>query len=138
VPAEVVFLDTAALVAIANSRDSMHARASELQRQLARSGAAFVTSDWVLTELLGFASALGARDAAAAVVRRLRSSHRSEVLEASRESWDRAFELFVDRPDKEWSLVDCASILACRERGIERVLTADHHFEQAGFTILLK
>lgn len=136
--ANAVFLDTAALIAIANSRDALHQRARQFQGQLVRSGAVLVTSDWVLSEFLGFASAIGARGAAVAVVRRLRGSRRSEVLDASRDDWDRAFELYADRPDKEWSLVDCAPILACRERGIERVFTADHHFEQAGFSVLMK
>ena len=42
------------------------------------------------------------------------------------------------RPDKEWSLVDCASFVVMQQRGLTEVLTTDHHFEQAGFVRLLK
>jgi len=42
------------------------------------------------------------------------------------------------RPDKEWSLTDCISSVAMNERNITDALTSDHHFEQAGFRILLK
>jgi predicted nucleic acid-binding protein len=40
--------------------------------------------------------------------------------------------------DKEWTLTDCSSILVMRERGLTDVLSADRHFEQAGFHALLK
>jgi predicted nucleic acid-binding protein len=40
--------------------------------------------------------------------------------------------------DKEWSLTDCISFIAMEDRGITEAMTADHYFEQAGFTILLK
>jgi len=45
---------------------------------------------------------------------------------------------FFQRPDKEWSLTDCISLVVMNERGITDALTNDHHFEQAGFQILLK
>jgi len=37
------------------------------------------------------------------------------------------------RPDKEWSLVDCSSMVVMARRGIAEAFTSDHHFEQAGF-----
>ena len=42
------------------------------------------------------------------------------------------------RQDKNWSSVDCTSFAVMTERGLTDALTADHHFEQAGFTVLLK
>ena len=41
------------------------------------------------------------------------------------------------RPDKEWSLTDCISFEVMAELGLTEALTADHHFEQAGFRALL-
>lgn len=46
--------------------------------------------------------------------------------------------MFRNRTDKNWSLVDCASFVVMRKHGILEALTADHHFEQAGFVRLLK
>jgi hypothetical protein len=57
---------------------------------------------------------------------------------ASRELFDSGWALYQDRPDKDWSLTDCISFVAMRERGIIEALTGDHHFEQAGFRALLK
>jgi uncharacterized protein len=49
-----------------------------------------------------------------------------------------AWQLFTERSDKEWNLVDCASFVVMRQRGIIEAFTTDHHFEQAGFVCLLK
>jgi predicted nucleic acid-binding protein len=49
------------------------------------------------------------------------------------EGWD----LYRSRPDKEWSLTDCISIVLMQKERIEEVFTSDHHFEQAGFGKLL-
>lgn len=49
-----------------------------------------------------------------------------------------AWNLWQSRPDKEWSLVDCAGFVVMQQRGLTEALTTDHHFEQAGFVRLLK
>jgi len=45
--------------------------------------------------------------------------------------------LYRDRADKEWPLTDCISFVVMHDRGLSEALTADHHFEQAGFRALL-
>jgi len=40
--------------------------------------------------------------------------------------------------DKEWSLIDCISIIIAEEFRITDIFSNDHHFEQAGFNILMK
>jgi predicted nucleic acid-binding protein len=49
-----------------------------------------------------------------------------------------AWDLLASHSDKSWSLVDCASFVVMRERSISAALIADHHFDQAGFSRLLK
>ncbi len=66
------------------------------------------------------------------------SEDRFEIVTANDESFGRGLELFVRRPDKEWSFTDCVSFDVMKDREITDALTADHHFEQAGFTLLLK
>ncbi len=50
----------------------------------------------------------------------------------------RAVIWFEKHKDKAWSLTDCISFEVMSERGITTALTGDHHFEQAGFQIVLK
>ena len=49
-----------------------------------------------------------------------------------------AWQLFTQRQDKDWSLVDCSSFVIMKNRHISEALTTDHNFEQAGFIPLLK
>jgi predicted nucleic acid-binding protein len=49
-----------------------------------------------------------------------------------------AWRLWESRPDKSWSLVDCSSFVVMQQRALTSALTTDHHFEQAGYTRLLK
>lgn len=49
-----------------------------------------------------------------------------------------AWNLWRTRPDKEWTLIDCASFVIMQQRRLMEALTTDHHFEQAGFLRLLK
>ena len=44
--------------------------------------------------------------------------------------------LYEARPDKDYSLTDCRSMVALRALGISEVLSNDHHFTQEGFTIV--
>lgn len=46
-------------------------------------------------------------------------------------------EFYRQRRDKEWSLTDCISFVVMQEEQLTEALTADRHFEQAGFKPLL-
>ncbi len=133
-----VFVDTAALIALVNRDDALHGRAVRVQSELAGRATPYVTSDWVLSEFLGGAARRPLREAAIRAVERLRQSRRTTIVPATRVDWDRAFELFTSRADKDWSLVDCTSMLLCQDQAIRRVFTHDHHFSQAGFEVLLR
>ena len=49
-----------------------------------------------------------------------------------------AIEHYMSRLDKEWGLTDCASFQLMEEKNMTEALTADHHFKQAGYTILME
>ena len=60
------------------------------------------------------------------------------VLPPSRDLFDRGLERYANRPNKGYSLTDCISMVVMEEEGIREILTNDHHFEQEGFTILIR
>lgn len=130
-----VFVDTSFWIALINPADQLHAKAGEVRRRL--SGSSFVTSELVLVEVLNYFAALRSRPLAAATVRDIVEDQNVEVVPYTRDAFLAGLALYEARPDKGYSVTDCVSMLAMRERGISEVLTHDHHFEQEGFTILL-
>ncbi|MEW6254179.1 MAG: PIN domain-containing protein [Planctomycetota bacterium] len=132
-----IFLDTVALLALINRHDVLHERARAVHAEPTAARRQLVTTDWVLAEFLGGAARRPLRAAAVRTITRLQTSPRVPVFPATYEAWLRAF-LFASRSDKDWSLVDCASMLLCRNLNIAEVFSADRHFVQAGSTTLLR
>ena len=130
-----VFADAFYFVVRLNRHDQHHERTLAFSRDFR---AQLLTTDWVLMEV---ADALAESESRARIrefVVHLRQSSACEVVAASRDLLDRALELYHQHADKEWTLTDCTSFVVMREREITKALTADHHFEQAGFVPLLK
>jgi hypothetical protein len=134
-----VFVDTSHHIAILDRRDDSHDAAMREARRLRDEGARFVTSDAVLIEFLTFFSAWGTivRETTVAYARELRDEPTVDVIPHDRKLFDTAIDFFLARPDKAYSMTDCMSMVICRDTSISDVLTADHDFEQEGFTILL-
>ena len=128
------FADTWFFIALHDRFDNHHLRARAIRMRLDRSGV--VTHEAVLTEMLAHFADDGAqsRIRAAGVVRDLMRT--IEVVPSDRPLFLRALARYEQRPDKEYSLVDCMSMVVMEERGITHVLTNDRHFTQAGFTVV--
>lgn len=129
------FADSFYLLALFNPADAAHERALAVAEDLKGT---LVTSDWILTEVADALSDPKNRTRCVEFIEDLRNSSSVEVVPASRERFDTGWELYRTRPDKDWSLTDCVSFIVMKERRITEALTGDHHFEQAGFTALLK
>ena len=127
--------DTSFLVAYLNPRDEHHAQAVQW---MTVSSERIVTSEWVLAELGNFLAEQPNRRLFGSLVRALSAEERVEIVPADHASFLDALSLYLRRPDKSWSFTDCASFRLMKARKIRQALTTDHHFEQAGFTVLLK
>lgn len=130
-----VFGDTVYFLALVNARDQLHAQAKELSRQPPGS---LVTTEWVLTEVGDALSAPGARERFTSLLGTLQRQADVEIVPASHDLFSKGCAVFSERPDKAWSLTDCLSFAVMRERAIGSALTADHHFVQAGFDVLMR
>lgn len=128
------FADTFFFLALLNASDAYHAKA----RAANRIDRPIVVSNWVLLELADHLCDLRNRHLFPQVLDALRRDPRVEIIAAEDQWLADAMTLYAARPDKEWSLTDCTSFLIMQARGVHEALTADHHFEQAGFVALLK
>jgi len=131
-----VFADSLYWIAITYVRDQWHRQAIKASQRTQR--AEIVTTEEVLTEFLAaFRYDRVLRQAATASIERVGNNPKVTVLEQSHQSFLDGLVLYKDRPDKEYSLTDCISMLAMRKLGITEILTHDNHFKQEGFTVLL-
>jgi len=133
-----VFVDTAALIALGNKQDIFHSLAWQKQRELVQNKTHFIASDFVIAEFCNAFSRIKFRATAVQMVNSLYQSSAWTIISVNDNLMNKSFALFSQMQDKEWGLVDCSSIIIAREHKLDVVFTADKHFEQAGFEILLK
>jgi len=96
-----------------------------------------ISSEYILIELGDGLSRLRFRQLAGRLIHLIGQDPSFEVISASPKLFTNAVTLFNSRPDKEWGLTDCTSIVIMQERGLDTVLSADRHFLQAGLRALL-
>lgn len=130
-----VFADTVYFLALLNPADQFHHHARGLSQQLP---GPLLTTEFILTEVCDGLSRPENRPRFARLLQLLQAQADVEIVPASSDLFRQGCELHAQRPDKEWSLTDCTSFVVMKERGIEDALTSDHHFEQAGFRVLIK
>ena len=133
-----VFLDAAYAIALAAPSDQLHHRAVVLAEQLEADRTCLVTTQAVLLEVGNALSKRRFRAAAVELLSSLEADPSVEVVPLSSELYTEAFGLYRGRFDKEWGLIDCVSFVVMKARGLTEALTADEHFEQAGFRALLR
>ena len=129
-----IFADSYYFFAILNPRDPAHSGAIQYSEERS---VRLVTTAWVLTELADGLARSARRSAFQAIVDGLLLEPQSVIIPPSQALFDAGIALYNSRPDKTWSLTDCISFIAMKERLVTEALTGDRHFEQAGFRALL-
>jgi len=136
--AEPIFLNSSGLIALIHRGDALHERAKGCYASLGCQKR--VTTVAVLIECLNFLSRAPLRPHVVALWEQIQNAVMMGVLEIvplNEDLFAEGLALFLSRPDKEWSLTDCISLVVMEKRGIRQAFTADRHFAQAGFEALL-
>lgn len=128
-------MDTSAWLALADSHDRDHARASRYQQRILRGEfGRQVTTNYVLLESvtiirrrLGLPSAIRFSNA-------VRGGKEVGLFWIEPVHHHEAIDLMASRTDKEWSVTDCSSFVLMRSLGIRDAFTFDRDFSQAGFS----
>jgi uncharacterized protein len=133
-----VFLDTSGWIALLNVDDQFHGRAEERLGEFEQAQRSLVTTDWVLAETgNSLARNTMARKSFARAVETFLASPSGRLPDVDAGVFREALAMYDRTADKSWGLVDCASFIVMSRERIEDALTADRHFEQAGFRCLL-
>ncbi len=123
------FADTSFYLALLDERDPSHELAlaeSQVNRPL-------VTTEFIILELGDARRRASDHADFLAILAGMRASPRTSIIALDSLLLQRGLDLFASRPDKGWSLTGCTSFVVMRDKAILEALTADRHFEQAGF-----
>lgn len=129
-----VFADASFYVALLSPRDQHHGDAIRVSGQLR---GPIVVTEFVLIETANALATVDARQRAVALWNHLRRDPYVTIVEADADLVARGLDLYAQRADKQWSLTDCISFAVMEQFALCDALTADHHFEQAGFRAML-
>jgi predicted nucleic acid-binding protein len=135
-----IFADTSGWGHLIDSAQKYHELAANIYRDSRHKGCKIVTSNYIITELAALMiSPLRLQHSAAVeFVNSMKLSPYTEIIHIDPALDEQAWDLFSNRRDKEWSLVDCSSFVVMKKLRITECFTTDRHFEQAGFVRLLK
>jgi len=129
-----MLLDTSGLLACLDASERRHASAVAAYD----SRTVHLTHNYVLAELIALAHARGLpRERVVRFVAELSDDRDVEMVWIDRALHHKAIAVLMAQLDKVYSLCDAVSFVLMRDRGIREALSTDHHFEQAGFSILL-
>lgn len=130
-----IFLDTSGILALLNKRDTLHGVAIEANKILENSPTLFIISDYIVLEIcnaLAKHKLLGIK-----TLSYLFTSQDIELVKINENIWQESLNIYQQYHDKTWGLTDITSFVIMQKQGIDEAFTADHHFEQFGFKILL-
>ena len=133
-----VFVDTSAFIALLDPRDDCHDQAAHIEQVLSSQAARLVTTNFVLDETY---TGLRGKIQHSAILRfrgSVRQSRRLSVVHVTEAVEDQAWEIFARYEDKDFSFTDCTSFAVMQQLGITTAFAFDEHFEQFGFTQVLK
>lgn len=133
---EAVFVDSGAWIALALSRDPLHAQAREQWELLRETGARLHTSIPVVIETFTFLDRNAVRDVALAWKEAICKPGTVKILPCELRDLDQSWE-YLRRADlHKLSAVDATSFAIMKRARIHRAYTFDHHFMVAGFRVL--
>lgn len=131
------FVDTSGWLAQLNRADPLHGLATGIYRDRFDAGWGVVTHDGILLEVGNGLASVRLRKHAALWKERVTTSARVTIVRLTPDLHEAGWRLYAARLDKDWGIVDCISFVVVQELGLTEALTADRHFEQAGFVKLL-
>lgn len=133
-----VYADTWFWVALAHRLDPNHERAMQINQSF--DAVRIVTTEEVLGEFLNTMAGYGpkGREKAVEMVQAICDNPNITVNPQTRESFKDGLNLYRERCDKEYSFIDCVSMVTMKKCSISDVVTGDKHFEQEGFARIPK
>ena len=129
---ERLFVDTSAWFAFANRADPEH---EEVRRLLRQFDGRLVTSNFVFDELVTLCQARAGHALAGRVGAVLLDPEVVDLVRLTPVDEQRAWALFLARPEQGYSFTDCSSFVLLRRLALTRVAALDEDFAREGFSL---
>lgn len=133
---EAAFVDSGAWIALALSRDPLHARARDHWDLLQEAGASLHTSIPVVIETFTFLERNAHRDVALAWKESIYKPDPVKVLPCESRDLAQSWEYFRRKDLHKLSAVDATSFAIMKRTRIGLAFTFDHHFAAVGFRLV--
>lgn len=128
-----LFIDTGALYARYVARDTHHARAIQLWKDIAEQRTPCLTTNFVVAELLTLLTYRFGTTAGLQVAREIYGSHRLHIFSITTDIELQGLEWLERLSDQIFSMTDATSFAVMATRKLTTAFTFDHHFTVAGF-----
>lgn len=132
-----VFVDTSGFFALLVKKDDCHEKARKILRNAGKQGTPFVTTDYVLDETATLLMARGHGHLAQGFFDSIFQSNACQLVWTGAANFHTTTTAFLKYYERGWSFTDCLSFQVMNERKLQKALTKDQHFQQAGFQALL-
>jgi predicted nucleic acid-binding protein len=133
---EAAFVDSGAWIALALSRDPLHAQAREQWDALQAAGARLHTSIPVVIETFTFLDRNANRDVALTWKESISKRGTVKVLPCEPRDLEQSWEYFRRKELHKLSAVDATSFVIMKRARIRLAFAFDHHFSVVGFRLV--
>lgn len=131
-----LFLDTGYVLALEIANDQHHEAAPRHWQGLLQSLPPLVSTSYVFDEIVTFLNSRGHHAKAVQVGTWLLEFMAAELVRVDEALFQEGWRFLQGHGDKTYSLTDCISFVVMMRRDMRTALTFDHHFVQAGFSVL--
>src|SRR6266568_1453141 len=133
---ETIFVDSGAWIALALSRDPLHAQAREQWDILQGAGAKLHTSVPVVIETFTFLERNANRDVALMWKESVFKRGAAKIVQCELRDLEQSWQYFQGAGFHKLSLVDATSFVIMKRLRMRLAFTFDHHFAMAGFRLV--
>lgn len=135
---EPIFVDSFAWIAVINKSDNYHEISLRILEELLNKQAKLITTNYVVVETINALSKVEFRKTVINFIDKLGKSPSVQIVKITDEIYNNAWTLYQQRMDKGWGITDCTSFEVMQMFNIRKALTGDKHFEQAGYSLIVK
>ncbi|MCX6022432.1 MAG: PIN domain-containing protein [Chloroflexi bacterium] len=129
------FFDTAAYLALLDSRDGHHSEAVHILNTITAARYRHFTTNTVLIEAHALIMSRLGVGVASRFLQQLAAGN-TAIVRSRASDEENAKQILYQFSDKDFSFTDAISFVVMRRLGVTQAFTFDHHFAQYGFIIL--